>query len=283
MTSSLVPLDLSGLETRLCTAAGCPNDAGPSGRCPRHALADLPEIARRAAAAHAASGASLHQAIEHGISCGEALLAAHAIIKGSALGWGKWLSENVAISDRYAYGYMRLALHRDALPPEAFAPYLDGRGRRREPSVSRAIEFTTHLPAVADKGDHFRLSDEKRAEVLRLHGLGIHNAEVARRVGVHHVTVARVVDPAFDRRKREAANRKQRNATAASRATSDAEIQQRLAAALADRPRLTEAYRLAGRLVDELAAAGPDFAKAHRYAKAARNGLVAALLEEGAP
>lgn len=280
---TLVAVDPRDLETRICAAPLCPRDAEADGRCRQHHVAcgsDLAALAERAVTEHRAAGVALNQSLQHAIVCGEALLEAHTLIKTLPdVQWGEWLAANIGISNRYAYGYMRLAVHRDALPPEAFEPFVDGRGHRREPSVSRALGMAARLPAVADKAVHWRLPAETRDEIVRLGGEGLTYAEIGRRAGVHHVTVARILDPDMNQRRRAAANRHKRAATAADRAAADAAHQQRLAAALTARPHLAEPYRLSADLVARLAG-DPALKHAHRYAKAARNALTTALLEE---
>lgn len=280
--TALVPIDRRELDTRLCSTHSCPNEAeSGSTRCRRHNVSggELAELARRAASSHEAAGLALNESIDHAIRCGEALLTAHAMIKKlPTVQWGVWLRENVGVSDRTAYGYMRLSVHRDALPAEALAPFIDARGRRRPASIARAVRAAATLPPVADHVAHFRLSDETRAEILRLHAEGgLSYAEIARRVDVNHVTVARIVDPELAQRERAAERTRKRNITAANRAATDAENEQRISAALATAPpELAEAYLLANRLLALLT--DHPVGRARGYVRTAHTAIVAELV-----
>ncbi len=79
----------------------------------------LPVLADEINRAHRKARSAARMSLKHAIAAGDFLLEAK-----EAAGHGKWLewfSINVVFSERTAQDYMRLARHRDKLPPKSAA------------------------------------------------------------------------------------------------------------------------------------------------------------------
>lgn len=272
------------LKTRDCQRPNCPEQAEPgSDYCRRHRASGgrLGELAERATYEHRRSRERLAESIEHGINCGHALLEARRLVDTLPVTWADWLRENVGISSRYAYGYMRLAHYRDELPEEAFGPYVDARGRNRQPSVARAIRYADGLPAIADKTRRSRFDDETRQEIIRLREQGVGIGEIARRLSISRSSAFRVGDPEREKAHRARSNvvrgvrtQKEQAETAAARAA-------RLAEAIGDDANLTAAHSHAVELVATLRALDGDrWRLPLRYANHTRRAIERAILDE---
>jgi len=274
--SALVELRPRDLSLRLCAAPGCDQEAEP-GRdvCRRHLVlnVDLGALATAARDAHAAVAAAVAEAVEHGIRCGEALLEAHRAVRADAsMRWREWLAENVGISDRHAYGYMRLAYHRDRLPEEAFQPFLDGRGRRRQPTVARAVDLAVGLGPISDKAAHWRVADDVRDRAVELREQGLTYRQIGARLGIHFQTVSRICNPEQQQRHRDGVNRRHRDQRARQRAAEKAQDAALIQDGLAVAPDLRVALQAAETLVGALVAfdADPSLRYALRSARIAR-------------
>lgn len=283
MTVVLTPRDL---ETRNCASVNCPDEAeAGTDRCRRHPktapelAAELVTLGLAAAASHRQSGQLLAAAVEHGIQCGAALLAAKKIVDATpGVRWAEWVLTSVGVGERYAYGYMRLAHHRDRLPAEAFEPYTDAHGRRRQPSVSRAIDLAAGLPPVADPHAN-RIDEDTRAAAARLRSEGKTAGQIAEELGVGRSTAEYLGDPALE----EARNERRRLADRGLRRTAGLAVQAdqeaAAAAALASEPASVKDAYAAVESAIRLLDGDPRFKLARRYAKQTRSALRRALLD----
>lgn len=137
------------------------------------ALVDLVRVVRDE---HEAVERALGDAVAHATSAGEALLEAQAQVPRG--GWTRWLEDNFEMSRHTAEVYIRIARHRDLLPP----------GMR---SRNQAIAYLRSHKDAADGRRHGAWGHpvEVREEAAALHATGLSYAAVGRALGVATQTV----------------------------------------------------------------------------------------------
>lgn len=199
----------------------------------------LLELAATANREHHATMAAVSSALRHAIGCGEALLAAKAIVEPGQ--WQHWLDENFDSQQNRVY--MRLAFYRDRLPCDI--------------SIVDAKALVRGLPALGNPGGGVKtFSAAVHDEVLELRALGWTRRAIAREVGVSRSTVDRWLQPDGPRRERER-QAKRRAASAAARAAVFADQRNREIGRAVRRAgaAMAELYAMAERMQDVLAQA----------------------------
>lgn len=152
---------------------------------------ELDQLAERANRAHEAVGEALSSAIEHAISCGEALIEARARFEDG--GWEAWAIQNLRFSVSSAGNYMRLAHYKDKLPPDVSAPYHDSRGNITWPGLHTALTYLRGLPPIRPRGSGPAIADVERDEIKRLKAEGLKASEIAGMVGRSESSVEHIL------------------------------------------------------------------------------------------
>lgn len=176
-------------------------------RQPRHLQADTPqtldELAAIANREHALSELAAQTALQHAIKAGEALIAARD--QCPAGDWSRWLDQNFTASQTTAFGYIRVATHKDAIPEGTTA-------------VKSALELLAGQPQARGPHGPSREKPIQAAEARRMAAeSGLSSQEIARKLGVGAGTAWRWVNPQKAAANQRAYEKRQRDARAALR------------------------------------------------------------------
>lgn len=217
--------------------------------------ASLDELGEAATLEYAQASAHLAGALWHFIRLGDVFLEARSRLDAAGEPWIAWL-RSIGIEHHFtADRAMRLAFYKDRLPPEAFEVWTDARGRRCNPSWSKALMYIRELPPAHGKRSR-GYPPETVEEARRLVAEGLPVRDAAKTLGVGESTVRLWVLPGekerVRRNQRAAKQRAQRAAAALRQAEQRAE---RDAMAVASGGEMEIAYGLLRRTLASLSKA----------------------------
>lgn len=154
----------------------------PGGVVPRAALVlvdqpTLSDLATEANTEHEKVLAHAQRAVAHAVRCGEALLAARQIVRGSGGKWELWVAENLTVRESTVRAYMRLAAYKEVVFGRAEAP----------DNVRAALGYLRGLPSI--DGAVYRHPPELRVEARDLVQAGASKREAAQILGVDPKTI----------------------------------------------------------------------------------------------
>lgn len=249
--------------------------------------ATFDELASTVIGAMDKAGMLAEAVIEQFIRAGGALCEMRDRMPGQ---YSVWLKEN-GIDVANAARLQRLYTYRDQLPAHVFQPAVThGRVRdvTRPPTLHRALQSISELPALTFRGSKGRPPKVPRSEIASLLAKGLTAREVANRTGVSMRRVIEVKDPDAYKRSRERAQQREKDKRAAAAALAAQQRRsERDALAKANGKELSVAY---GEIRKALAAldraATMDNAplrhirRANEYLSAAESAVVSALRED---
>lgn len=240
----------------------------------RHLKTDHPrtleELASIANREHSLAELAAQTVLQHAIAAGEALIAAREIVPPGE--WSRWLDQNFQATQSVAYGYIRVATHKENIPEGTTG-------------VKPALAVLSGYPQARGPFMVEREQPEKRAEAIRMHNESdLSSQEIARRLNERPGTVWRWLNPAAAARKQRASETKRRKAAKALREQErEREIKRAVRKAGAA---LAEAYSMAermGAVLDQAVNEAADeeaheaLTEAIRYRNKMRDQIVRAL------
>lgn len=226
------------------------------------ALAELADTIRREHQLALDAGGEM---LTHAIACGEALLAAKAVVPFGA--WRLWLQDNTAQSEATSSCYMRLAHYRALV-------LADGEG-----GIKRGLRVLRGVDRVDAS-----LTDQRSVEARQLAADGLSVQAIGELLGVSHTTARAMIDHEYRERRKRQSREYQRRRAADRKAKQAQERDLAIKRALVKVGQATsEAYALANRLDHLLGQArgevqSKDARRAINEAHAHRDEMMAALV-----